>query len=83
MSKSGTEIKYLDYEKDIVRCNLCNKPMNYIDYQKHYGRGLIIEFLENKSIEIWANKTRYELEKYDDITIYKLRNKYLGEEYEN
>ena len=76
MSKSGTEVKYLDYEKDIVRCNLCNKSMNFINYEQHYGECLKISALESIGKE--KGFTRENLEEYPKETIYKLANKYFG-----
>ena len=79
MSKSGTEVKYLDYENDIIYCNLCNKPMNYINYEQHYDKCLDIEYLVGIANEKKEDITRKDLEEYEPSTIRKLLDKYKVE----
>ena len=76
MSKQ-VEVRLVDRERDIVRCNLCNKEMNLINYDKHYDRCLMISTLIPILRERGENVDYEILSGYDSNVLERIILKYL------
>ena len=76
MSKQK-EVRLVDREKDIVRCNLCNKEMTLKNYDLHYDRCLMISTLIPILKERGENVDYETLSAYDSQVLEKIIYKYL------
>lgn len=59
---SKQEVEYLDYDRDLVECNLCHRFMTFPEYERHYDDCLDIEYLVSIAKQKGELFTREDLE---------------------
>ena len=75
-------MKVVDVYRDKVNCNLCGKLMTVNEYNRHYDKCLLIEYLVSTSKEHGENYTRADLEAYEHSSLIKMYFKYNPEDKE-
>jgi hypothetical protein len=72
----------IDIYKDKVNCNLCGKLMTVYEWERHYDKCLLLEYLVTMGKQSGENYTREDLEVYEYSSLIKLYYKYNPEERE-
>lgn len=60
-----------------IWCNMCQKKMNYREYERHYGRCLQVRTIWKKLKEAGQDIPREDLEQFGDDLLEKLEDKYV------
>ena len=76
MSKDSEESVF-NPDRDLIRCNLCQREMLIAEYDRHYDKCLAITTLLPILREEGQKINYKELDEYDMITLDKLLDKYL------
>lgn len=77
MSKEEKEIRVFNPDKDLIRCNLCQREMLDKDYVRHYDKCLAITTLLPILRDEGQMINYKELDEYEMISLDKLLDKYL------
>lgn len=72
----------IDIYRDKVNCNLCGKLMTINEYDRHYDKCLLLEYLVSVGKKNGDNYTREDLEVYEYSSLIKLYYKFNPEERE-